>query len=74
MNEVAWMGALVAEAATLCSQGNREYYDREIMVSNIFYQNLNDHNKALLSKHAIHNCYHGNVVSVAMDKWLKEQV
>ena len=73
VNEVTWMGILVAEAAKLCSHGNRQYYDNEIMVSKVFYQNLNDNNKKLLSYHAAYDCYHGNVVQTGMNNWLEEQ-
>jgi class 3 adenylate cyclase len=73
VNEVTWMGTLVAEAAKLCSNGNREYYDKEVMVSNVFYSNLNEKNQKLLAYSQNRGCYHGWVVNVGMDKWLKEQ-
>lgn len=73
INEVVWLGKLVNEAAKLCSHGNREWYDRETMVSNLFYDNLNDHNKKLLSKNDYRDCYHGNIINKEMDNWLKEQ-
>ena len=73
INEVVWLGSLVNEAAKLCSYGNREWYDREMMVSNVFYSNLNNDNKKLLTKHPYRDCYQGNVVNTAMNDWLKEQ-
>lgn len=73
INEVVWLGKLVNEAAKLCNNGNREYYDNEMMVSNVFYDNLNDDNKKLLTKHYQRDCYHGNVINTGMNNWLKDQ-
>jgi len=72
INEVVWLGTLVSDAAKLCSYGNKEYYDKEIMVSNLFYDNLNKENKALLTKNDLRDCYHGNVVNAGMDNWVRE--
>lgn len=71
INEVVWLGALVGEAAKLCNYGNRNYSDRELMVSKIFYDNLNEKNKSLLVWNAERNCYHGHVVNVAMNEWVE---
>ncbi|MEZ9350704.1 adenylate/guanylate cyclase domain-containing protein [Vibrio splendidus] len=71
INEVVWLGSLVSEAAKLCDYGNKTWEDREIMVSNDFYSNLNEHNKGLLVKNHNRGCYHGNVVSTLMDEWVK---
>jgi class 3 adenylate cyclase len=73
INEVVWIGKLVGEAAELCSYGNKEYYDKEMMVSETFYENLNDDNKRLLEGNNYRSCYHGYVINIAMDNWLKEQ-
>jgi len=74
VNEVTWMGTLVAEAAKLCSYGNRSFSDHEIMVSKVFFYNLNDQNKSLLKYHSTYDCYHGNVIATLMNNWLKQQV
>ena len=71
INEVVWLGKLVAEAALLCSYGNRSFDDKEIMVSDVFKQNLNEHNKKLLSRNYSRSCYHGNVVNTDMNEWVK---
>lgn len=71
INEVVWLGKLVGEAAQLCSYGNKTYNDNETMVSNIFYDNLNNDNKVLLSKNYNRDCYHGNVINLAMNEWVK---
>jgi class 3 adenylate cyclase len=73
INDVVWMGDVVNEAAKLCDYGNSTYSDREIMLSEAIYINLNEHNRSLLGWNAIRQCYHGDVISLAMDKWLKEQ-
>ena len=70
VNEVAWMGQLVGEAARLCSYGNKTSYNRRTMVSEVFYQNLNKHNQSLLVKNEIHGCYHGNAINTEMNKWV----
>lgn len=71
INEVVWLGKLIGEAAQLCSYGNKTYNDNETMVSNVFYENLNNDNKALLSKNYNRDCYHGNVINLAMNEWVK---
>jgi class 3 adenylate cyclase len=73
VNEVAWMGGVVGEAAKLCSQANRQLQDCQIMVSKVFYSNLNDMNKKLLKYHPTYDCFHGNVVATAMNQWLQTQ-
>jgi class 3 adenylate cyclase len=70
INEVVWLGKLVGEAAKLCSHGNKTYNDHETMVSNVFYDNLNDNNKKLLTKNYTHDCYHGNVINLTMNEWV----
>ncbi|AYF21306.1 adenylate/guanylate cyclase domain-containing protein [Vibrio parahaemolyticus] len=72
INEVVWLGSLVSEAAKLCDYGNKTYNDREIMVSDGFYHNLNDHNKSLLVRNHNRGCYHGNVISVSMNEWVEK--
>lgn len=72
INEVVWLGKLVGEAAKLCSQGNRGMFDCEIMVSNVFYNNLKKENKELLSKNINYDCYHGNVINIEMNEWVKK--
>jgi class 3 adenylate cyclase len=68
INEVVWLGKLVSEAALLRSHGNKSYGDYEMMVSNLFYENLNDNNKNLLSKNTVRDCYHGDVINRAMNE------
>jgi len=70
INEVVWLGKLVSDAHTLCSYGNRTIYDKRTMVSKIFHQNLNDHNKGLFEYSYNRDCYHGNIINTKMDEWL----
>lgn len=69
INDVVWMGDVVNQAAKLARFGNREYYDYEVMTSSVFYNNLNDNNKKLLSYNNSRSCYHGNIVNIGMDSW-----
>jgi len=64
------MGDVVNEAAKLAGYGNKEYSDNEIMVSQIFHQNLNDNNKGFLQWNSNRNCYHGNVINKEMNDWV----
>lgn len=73
VNEVVWMGDVVNEASELCSYGNRGWAHKETMVSSIFYNNLNEHNQALLEWNSNHQCYHGYIVNTEMNEWLQNQ-
>lgn len=72
INDVVWMGDVLNEASMLCSYGNKGYSDKEIMVSGVIYNNLNEDNKKLLEWNSSRNCYHGNVINIAMNEWYKE--
>lgn len=72
INDVVWMGDVVNEASKLCSYANTTYYDKELMVSSTFFSNLNESNQKLLSWNATRNCYHGDIINLAMNDWLKE--
>lgn len=73
VNEVAWMGNVVSEAAKLCSYGNRSGSDQMVMVSSVFYQNLKQESQKLLMYNQLRNCYNGWVVNTQMANWLKGQ-
>lgn len=72
INDVVWMGDVVNGASKLCSFGNKSYYDCEIMVSKVIYDNLNDHNKSLLSWNSSRSCYNGNIIRTDMNEWVEE--
>ncbi|OEE42451.1 adenylate/guanylate cyclase domain-containing protein [Vibrio ordalii] len=71
LNEIVWMGDVVNEASNLCNNANKGWSNKEIMVSNVFYGNLNEHNQGLLSENWEHDCYHGSVINTSMDEWHK---
>jgi class 3 adenylate cyclase len=71
-NEVIWMGDVIREASMLASYGNKEATDRETMVSEVIYYNLNEKNKSVLSFNSARNCYQGNVVNSFMKNWFKQ--
>ncbi len=72
INEVVWLGKLVGEAAKLCSYGNKIPTQKEIMASELFYKNLKNDNKNLLTYHSSLDCYHGDVVRKDMNEWVKK--
>jgi class 3 adenylate cyclase len=72
INDVVWMGDVVNEAAKLCAKAGRGWPHKTIMASSVFYQNLNDKNKELLSYNSTHECYHGDVISIDMNEWYKK--
>lgn len=72
INEVVWLGELVGEAAELCSYGNKTFSDKETMVSNTFYSNLNDDNKNLLEWNQGRGCYNGYIINEVMSEWVKD--
>lgn len=69
INDVVWMGDVVNQSAKLCSYGSKNWWDPPIMVSEVFYNNLNEHNQRLLQRNYQLNCYSGNVISTAMKEW-----
>jgi class 3 adenylate cyclase len=69
INEVVWMGSVVNEASKLASYGNREYFDKELMVSSNFQNNLTDEQKNMLTLNNIRNCYHGVVWNSYLTDW-----
>ncbi len=72
INDVVYMGDVVNEAAHLAAKAN-EGWQPPIFVSDVFYNNLNDHNRGLLQWNSTHRCYSGDVVLGAMDKWMKDR-
>ncbi|WP_460366170.1 adenylate/guanylate cyclase domain-containing protein [Actinocorallia lasiicapitis] len=72
INEIVYMGDVVNKAAKLAAHGNESYWHDQMMVSDVFYNNLNDHNQALFRENATYSCWHGNIVNVAMNQWYEE--
>ena len=67
-----FFGPVLKKAARLASYGNQTYFDNPIMISDIFYSNLNDEYKKLFTDNKEHDCYHGNIINVEMDEWYKK--
>lgn len=72
INEIIWSGEAIDEATRLASYGNKELTDKETMISEIVYYNLNTDNQKILSFNSARNCYHGNTVNVYMNRWYKQ--
>jgi class 3 adenylate cyclase len=72
VNEVLWLGDVLNEASKLASYGNKEPTDKETMVSDVIYYNLNDTNQKLLALNSARNCYQGDIVNSYMNNWYKQ--
>jgi class 3 adenylate cyclase len=72
INDVVYMGDVVNGAAKLAAAGNDTWSDEPLMVGEVFYNNLNNHNKGLLTWNQARGCWHGNVVNSVMDEWYEE--
>lgn len=72
INDVVWMGEVVNQASKLCSNGSKNF-NPEMIVSPVFYDNLNDANKALLSHDPLNDWYEGHVVNQVMEAWVNEK-
>lgn len=72
VGEVIWMGDAINEASILASYGNKEPADRETMVSEVLYYNLNEENKKLLTLNPARDCYHGDIVNSVINNWFKQ--
>jgi class 3 adenylate cyclase len=71
LNKIVWMGDVANSASNLCNMANKNY-NKEIMVSNVIYSNLIEHNKNLLYKNNGNDCYHGNVINATMEEWYEK--
>ncbi|MGD0451435.1 MAG: adenylate/guanylate cyclase domain-containing protein [Candidatus Bathyarchaeia archaeon] len=72
VGEVIWMGNVIEEASKLASYGNKESTDKETMISEITYYNLNEKNREILSYNPTRNCYHGDIINTYMETWYKQ--
>jgi len=69
LNKVVWMGEVVNGSSNLCNKANKGWDSKVLFVSSVIYNNLNEHNKDLLSWNQANSCYHGNIVNLDMDEW-----
>lgn len=72
VGEVIWMGDVIEEAKKLASYGNKEPTDKETMISEITYYNLNQKNREILNFNPTRNCYHGDIINTYMENWYKQ--
>lgn len=71
INEVVWMGDVVNSACKLCSYANQSNLDYELMISSSIYENINVHNKNLVTWNSNRNCFHASIINHAMNEWVK---
>lgn len=72
IDDVVWLGEVIDSASRLCTYGNKRLNDKEIMVSNVCYNNLNNDNKKMLAWNKKHHCYHGDIMNVYMSERIRE--
>lgn len=73
INEVIYMGDVVNRAAHLAHEAGRGWSD-PIFAGGVFHQNLNDHNRSLLTSRYVSGLgtvYTGNVVNTEMNNWVE---
>lgn len=73
INEVIYMGDVVNRAAHLAHEAGRGW-NHPIFAGGVFHQNLNDHNRSLLSSRYVSGLgtvYTGNVVNTGMNDWVE---
>jgi hypothetical protein len=71
INDVVYMGDVVDQAAKLAAEGSKNYHP-PIQMDEIFYQNMNDHNRSLMRRVGYLSRYEGNVVNTGMEDWYNE--
>ena len=72
INDVVYMGDVVNRAAKLASFGSAGLFASPLMVGDVFRQNLNEHNRGLLTWSGPRDCWEGNVINSRMDDWHNE--
>ncbi len=72
VGEVIWMGNAVEEAKNLQATETKNSTDKETMISEITYYNLNEKNREILTYNKARNCYHGDIVNAYMNNWYKQ--
>lgn len=72
INDVVYMGDVVNRAAHLANEAGR-VGRKSIFVGGVFHNNLNDHNKSLLTQQTLSDIgtiYSGNTIIGNMDEWV----
>ncbi|KYQ78482.1 family 3 adenylate cyclase [Acinetobacter lactucae] len=71
INEVTWIGELIGKTAQYCGYANKGYR-KTIILSDIFHQNLNEHNRGLCQKINYTDYHESNAVSTYMNNWVSQ--
>lgn len=73
INDVIWMGDVVNSACHRCNKAGRNFRE-VIIISNVVYNNLNEHNQSLFSRYLDGGTirYEGSIVNVVMNEWYEE--
>ncbi|MDU7910922.1 MAG: adenylate/guanylate cyclase domain-containing protein [Veillonella sp.] len=73
INDIVWMGNVVNNACHLANKAGRNGR-KSIIVTNVIYSNLNEHNQSLLSSYydweQYSSNYEGNVINTSMEEWI----
>jgi class 3 adenylate cyclase len=69
INDVVWTGDVVTKSIELCNYGSKNYNDNSIMLTDVIYNNLNEHNKKLCNWNSSRGCYHSNAIIIEMNDW-----
>lgn len=78
LNDVVYMGDVVNKASDMCGQADTGSHQSKAQVcTEVFYDNLNDHNKGLMSssRHSsnmFETIYQGSVVNTYLESWVDE--
>lgn len=73
INDVIWMGDVVNSACHLCNKAGRDYR-KVIVISDVVYNNLNEHNQGLFSSYSDGwvTRYEGDIINISMNDWYNE--
>ena len=73
INDVIWMGDVVNSACHICNKAGRDGR-KVLMVSACIFNNLNEHNRSLLSSVYADRTqyYQGDIINKSMDDWYNE--
>ena len=73
INDVIWMGDVVNSACHICNKAGRDGR-KVLMVSTCIFNNLNEHNRSLLSSVYVDwtQYYQGDIINTGMDEWYNE--
>ena len=73
INDVIWMGDVVNSACLLCNIAGWDYR-KVIVISDVVYNNLNEHKQGLFSSYSDGwvTRYEGDIINTSMNDWYNE--